>query len=103
MNRLRQSCALLLGLFFSLAAARGQFSPFTQQQIVNSVSGQFIVTSVGGDEQVIRDPALAANTNVVHLKTALLAVAAERFKISLWEQLGIPANASWSGKIYLQV
>lgn len=103
MNQLRHSCAVVLGLFFFLAAARGQFSPFTEQQVVNSVSGQFIVTRVGGDEQMVRDPALAANTNIVHLKTGLLTVAAERFKISLWEQLGIPANANWSGKIYLQV
>jgi hypothetical protein len=102
MTPARQLCALVLGLFAFLAAARGQYS-FTDQNPVSSVSGQFIVSSVQSDAPPLRIPNLAANTNVVRLKTALLAIAAERFKISLWNQLGIPANASWSGKIYLQL
>jgi hypothetical protein len=102
MNRLRHGCAMVFGLFFFLAAAHGQFS-YTDQNTVNSVSGQFVVSGAGSDVQVVRDPALAANTNIVYLKTALLAVSAERFKISLWQQLGIQPNANWSGKVYLQV
>jgi hypothetical protein len=107
MNRLRHRCALVLGLFFSLAAARAQYN-FSDQNTVNSVSGQFIVSEVTSDAPVFRDatlqdPNLFANTNIVRLKTPLLAVAAERFKLSLWQQLGILPNASWSGKIYLRV
>ncbi len=102
MNRSRQGCALILGLFFFLADARGQYS-FTDQNLANSVSGQFVVSSVDSDAPAVQPPGLNANTNLVRLKTALLAVAAERFKISLWQQLGISANAAWSGKIFLQV
>jgi hypothetical protein len=102
MNRTRQCCALVVGLFFVLAAARGQYS-FSDQNKVNSISGQFVVSGADSDAPLFRDLNVAANTNLVRLKTALLAVAAERFKISLWEQLGISANAQWSGKISLRL
>ena len=102
MKRARHACALVFGLCLFLAVAHGQYS-FTDQNSVNSVSGQFLVSSVAGDTPSFRDPGLASSTNVVRLKTALLAVAAERFKISLWQQLGLPANAPWSGKIYLRL
>jgi len=102
MNRPRQVCAVVLGLCWFLAAAHAQFS-FTDQNSVSSLSGQFLVTSVEDDTSFFHDPSLAANTNLVRLKTALLAVAAERFKISLWQELGLPANATWSGKIYLRL
>ena len=102
MKQARHACALVFGLCLSLAAAHGQYA-FTDQNSVDSVSGQFLVSSVANDTPFFRDPSLASNTNVVRLKTALLAVAAERFKISLWQQLGLPANTSWSGKIYLRL
>jgi hypothetical protein len=102
MNRLRQGCALAMGWFFFLVAAGAQ-SVFPDQNSASSVSGQFLVSSVPGDAPVFRDPNLATDTNLVRLKPALLAVAAERFKISLWQQLGLPGNSSWSGKIYLQL
>jgi hypothetical protein len=102
MNRLRQGCAIVFGLIFFLAATHGQYS-YSDQNTVNSVSGQFIVSSVGTDAMIVRDPALVADINIVHLKTPLLAVSAERFKFSLRQQLGIPVDATWSGKIYLQV
>src|SRR5580658_979306 len=101
MSRLRHRCALVLGLSLSLAAARGQYS-FTDQNSVTSFSGQFVVTSFVNDG-LGEDPDLTANTNLVHLNTALLAVAAERFKISIWQQLGLPVNTPWSGKIFLRL
>jgi hypothetical protein len=100
MSRPRQGCAVVIGLMLSLAAARAQ-APFSAPNDVRSVSGQFIVSSVAGRAPVFRsDPALAS-TNLLHLEPALLAVAAERFKISLWQQLGLKSDASWSGKIFL--
>ena len=91
MNRARQGCALFLGLFFPLAVALGQYS-FTDQNPVSSVSGQFVVASLSAGGAAPRDADLEADTNLIHLNTALLAVAAERFKSSLRQQLGIPAQ-----------
>lgn len=102
MNCLCQRGALVLGLFLSLAVARGQYS-FSDENPVGSVSGQFLVSSVGDPAPPSRNLNPTANTNVIQLKTALLAISAERFKVCLWEQLGIPANALWSGKIFLVV
>ena len=98
---LGRPCAVLLGLMLSLVAARGQLS-FSDQNSVHSLSGQFLVTSVPDPAPLYRN-LTPVNTNVVQLQTALVAVAAERFKISLWRQLGLPANASWSGKIHLRL
>jgi len=93
--------ALVLVLWFSLATARGQFS-FSDPRSVSSVSGQFLVTSVADSAPYDRN-LNSADTNVVKLNTAVLSVAAERFKISLWRQLGLPATAPWSGKIHLRL
>jgi hypothetical protein len=100
MNRPRLGCAVVLGLFFVLAGARGQ-SPFAGQMAVRSVSGQFTVSSLTDAAPFFRNPAAADDTNLVRLEPALLAVAAERFKISLWRQLGLPSDAPWVGKIFL--
>lgn len=83
-------------------AAQGQFS-FTDQNTVSSVSGQFVVSSEvdSGAPPPQLNP--DANTNIVQLKTALLAVSAERFKLALWRQLGIAADAGWSGRIFLRL
>ena len=102
MSRARQVCALLLGLFFPLAAALGQYS-FTDQNPVSSISGQFSISDLQDDPEAPLDPDLAANTNLIHLNTALLAVAAERFKLSLWQQLGLPPATAWSGRIHLRL
>lgn len=97
----RWGCALVVGLLLSPTGARGQFS-FSDQNSVSSVSGQFLVTSVANPAPLDRN-LNSANTNVVHLNTAVLTVAAERFKISLWRQLGLSATAPWSGKIHFRL
>ena len=106
MKPARQVCALALSLLLfllgSLTVARGQYS-FTDQNSVSSISGQFMVTSTDQDAPFYRDPVLAANTNLVRLKTSLLAVAAERYRAALWQQLGIAPNASWSGRVFLHL
>ena len=97
----RHGCAIVIGLFFWLAFAHAQIS-FTEQNIVHSVSGQFIVSSEDRDGRpFFRALPTGGNTNVIRLEPALLAVAAERFKISLWQQLGLKSDAPWSGKIFL--
>src|ERR1035438_4441677 len=100
MSRPRLGCAAFPGLFFLLAAAHGQPS-FSGQNLVHSVSGQFEIATVPDPAPWLRNRTTVAGTNVVRLEPALLAVAAERFKISLWRQLGIPSDAPWSGKIFL--
>jgi hypothetical protein len=100
MSRPRHGCAVVLGLFFSLAGAHGQFA-FSGQNVVHSVSGQFMVSSVADGTPFFRNLSTPASTNLVRLEPALLAVAAERFKLSLWQQLGLKPDVSWSGEIFL--
>jgi hypothetical protein len=88
-------CALLFPL-----AARAQFSP-AETGSASSTSGQFIVTGGQVFSRLARLPAIAADTNLVRLEPALLAVSAERLKESLRRQLGIGQSAAWSGKIFL--
>jgi hypothetical protein len=102
MNRLRQVSAGALGLLLSFGAAHSQYS-FTDDNSVSSVSGQFLVLRAPNDAPPILNLSSAANTNLIRLKTTLVAVAAERFKLSLWRQLGLPADGAWSGKIYLRL
>jgi len=102
MTRPRHACAVVLGLFVLLAEARGQ-SAFSDPAAIRSVSGQFVVSRVADDAPYFRRLPAPAGTNVVRLDPALLAVAAERFKISLWQQLGVRSDAAWSGKIFLVV
>jgi len=90
----------MLGLFFSLAVVNAQFA-FSDPSSVHSVSGQFVVSSTAGGAPFFRSPAAAADTNLVRLEPALLAVAAERFKISLWHELGLAPDTAWSGKVFL--
>ena len=93
---------LVLGGFFCAVAAQAQFS-FSDQNSVSSVSGQFLVSSVDDNFPYQRNPNPTGDTNFIQLKTTLLAVSAERFKLSLWRQLELPANSVWSGRIYLRL
>lgn len=100
MSRPRHGCAVLLGLFVVLAGARGQL-PFVDPSAVRSVSGQFIVSRVAEDAPFFRKLPAPGDTNVVQLEPALLAVAAERFKVAVGQQLGLKPDTTWSGKIFL--
>jgi hypothetical protein len=99
MNFPRQRCAFLLGLILTAALVRGQSLP--GWPVTRSVSGQFVVTASPAFSPLLHRPDLAANTNLVRLEPALLAVAAERFKYSLWQQLGLRSDSPWTGKIFL--
>lgn len=100
--RARVFC-IRLGLALLLAApARGQL-PVDGRDSAASVSGQFLVVRQEDGAATAPLLNLPADTNVVHLEPAVLAVAAERFKLALWRQLDFPANATWSGKICLRL
>ncbi len=94
--------AIALGFLCSLAAVRAQ-SIAPEPSAVRSVSEQFVVSELPDDAPAYRTPALFANTNLVRLDPALLAVAVERFKTALWKELGLRLNTPWSGKIFLVV
>lgn len=102
MSRAGQAVALLLAFLSLWGSAHAQFS-FSDQNPVGSFSGQFQVTSETPDSAKELDTTIAGSTNVIRLKTALLAVTAERFKVALWRQLGLPADAKWSDRIHLHL
>ncbi len=89
------ACALLFPL-----AARAQFSP-PDKNSARSVSGQFIVQGTLQFSPLAHMPRIVADTNLVRLEPALLAVSAERIKESLWRTLGIKAGTPWRGQIHL--
>jgi len=100
MNRSRHVRALSLGLVFLATAGRGQ-PAWPEQNRADSVSGQFTVWQTGGFSPLLHDAALATNASFIRLEPALLVVAAERFKQSLWNQLGLKSGTPWRGKIFL--
>ena len=102
MNLSRQRRAFFWSVWLLCAGvAAGQ--PLPSPQVTRSYSGQFVVSSAREFSKLLHDPTIAANTNLVRLEPALLTVAAERFKASLWRVLGIPLNAPWRGKIFLSL
>jgi len=90
--------AILFAAFFFTAAARAQVSPPTS---IRSLSGQFTVTAGPSVSPLFRPPGLA--TNCLRLDAALLAVAAENFKGSLWQQLGLDPSGAWSGRVFFEL
>jgi len=100
MNRSRTRCALVVGLLTFLAAARGQ-SSFVKPAATSSVSGQFVISFTQPANPYFRHATAGTNTDLLRLEPSLLAVSAERFKVALWSQIGMAANAPWSGKIFL--
>ena len=100
MNRSRTLRALVVGLLTFLAAARGQTS-FSPPAATSSVSGQFIVSVTSPINPYFRRAEAGTNTDLLRLEPSLLAVSAERFKVALWTQIGMAANAPWNGKIFL--
>ena len=98
--RCRAIFSLALSLLLLPAIVRGQ-SGFAPPAMIQSVSGQFTVTA-GGEYSRLRYSAdIAADTNLVQLEPALLAVAAEHFKNALWHKLGFPPGSAWQGKVFL--
>jgi len=98
----RAGSAWLLAVAVLLAGspARGQ-SPVNAALLTRSVSGQFEVSPPAHFSWLFLRPEIIADTNLVRLDPALLAVAAERFKAGLWRQVGLKPDSSWQGKIQL--
>src|SRR5260221_10616393 len=90
-------CVLLFPLL-----ARAEFAK-TDQNSTRSISGQFIASNPAQSSKLAGSPRVAADTNLVRLEPALLAVSAERIKDSLYRRLGIKTDAPWRGQIYLVV
>lgn len=90
-------CALLFPL-----AAGAQFSK-SDQEPTRSISGQFIASGPAQFSKLACEPRVAADTNLVRLQPALLAVSAERIKDSLYHRLEISGQVPQRGQIYLVV
>ena len=90
---------ILCAVLFSLHA-RAQFSP-PGKNSARSISGQFIVNGTAQFSPLANSPRIAADTNLVRLEPALLAVSAERVKDSLWRTLEIKSDIPWRGQIFL--
>jgi hypothetical protein len=93
---------LCCSLFFQTTMARAQFSPIAPP-VTSSVSGQFVVSAPAQFSWLFNRPEIAANTNLIRLDPALLAVAVERFKVLLWQQVGLKAGSPWQGKVHLML
>jgi hypothetical protein len=91
---------LCCSLFFQTTAALAQLSPIAPP-VTSSVSGQFVVSAPAQFSWLFNRPEIAANTNLIRLDPALLAVAVERFKVLLWQQVGLKAGSPWQGKVQL--
>jgi hypothetical protein len=96
---------LSVGLIF-LSGWVAQCQSFPSQsppgQSVQSVSGQFIITSSGSSST--SDLPMARNSQeaaAIRLEPALLSVMAERIKDSIWHLMGVPGGAQWQGNITL--
>ncbi|HEY4416621.1 MAG TPA: hypothetical protein VGO57_13105 [Verrucomicrobiae bacterium] len=66
-----------------------------------SVSGQFIISASPQYSLLLNRREVMANTNLIRLEPALLAVAAERFKALVWQQLDLKPGPTWQGRIFL--
>ena len=96
------ACLAVFLAVFQTARAQSDL-PGAGPLVTRSVSGQFIVNAADQNSWLFSRREIAANTNLVRLEPALLAVAAERFKELLWQQLGLRPSSPWSGKIYLSL
>ncbi len=102
MTRSRSACALATGLITFLAVACGAATlPVTDA--ARSVSGQFLISVIPNNSPFYHRPDFSTNADILHLEAPLLAISAEHFKVALWRELGISANASWSGKVVIRL
>src|ERR1700761_6506256 len=69
--------------------------------VARSVSGQFIINASSEYSLLLNRREVMANTNLIRLEPALLAVAAERFKSQVWQQLDLKPGSACQGKIFL--
>jgi hypothetical protein len=89
-------------LFFCAFPSRGQ-DAFVHQSSVQSLSGQFVIGPAPQFSWLRRRDDLTTNADLIRLEPALLAISAERFKDSLWRQIGLSPRSSWRGKIFVAV
>jgi len=94
--------AVFIPLLFFFATGHAQ-SPWPELAFARSVSGQFIVAGSMEPSPLIHRPELATNVSLVRLEPALLAVAVERLKTSLWNEIGLRSDTPWRGKIVLKL
>jgi hypothetical protein len=94
-----QRLLVLCSLLFPLLAC-AQFLP-PGKNFASSISGQFIVNGTAQFSPLVSSPRIAADTNLVRLEPALLAVSAERIKDLLWNRLEINKDTPWRGQIFL--
>jgi hypothetical protein len=95
----QRSNFLFFILFLFALTARGQ-DGFSEKQSVQSFSGQFIIGPAPQFSLLRHRADLMTNADLIRLEPALLAVSAERFKDSLWRQIGLPNGSPWS-KIFV--
>jgi hypothetical protein len=92
---------VLCAVLFPLAAGT-QFSK-ADQEPTRSISGQFIASGPAQFSSLAGQPRVAADTNLVRLQPALLAVSAERIKDELYRRLEISKTAPGCGQVYLVI
>ena len=89
-------------LFFSvLISASVRAQGFDGSTTARSISGQFTVSASPQYSPLLHRAEFSTNDNLIRLEPALLAISAERFKQSLWRQLGLKPDAPWTGKIFI--
>jgi hypothetical protein len=103
MNRSRLVCALAAGLWLLHAAAHGEAVATSGPNKISSATGQFVVAGPGVKPWYYRPPDVSTNPEIIRLEAPLLAISAERFKVSLWRQLGLSPDSPWTGKIFLNL
>ena len=94
--------ALVLCTVLFPAAAGAQFSK-TGQEPTRSISGLFIASGKAQFSPLAGQSRVVADTNLIRLEPALLAVSAERIKDSLYRRLEIGKDAPGCGQIYLVI
>ena len=73
--------------------------PLPKTESARSVSGQFVVINAFQTSSLAAAPKIVADTNLVRLEPALLAVSAERVRETVWRELGV--NGQWRGRVFL--
>jgi len=92
---------VLGGWITGLAVRAPAQNPLPDGRLADSYSGQFIVTGSSAKSPLLTLPQVATNTDYLCLDPAVLAVSAERIKLSLYRLLALPAGRDWHGQICL--